>query len=106
MDKFWGSIEKSPDPGKEVDIFRTIFFTKAECIGQIREEFNSWELNDLERLLEDIEYSSITDEGRWEETTFGTRWEYSYHPILESKFTDWCSNHIWATLRPKKKRFF
>lgn len=106
MNKFWEAVEKCHEPGKDLEIIHTLFHTKYESIGEIRELFDSWKVGEIASLLEDIEFSNTTDDGVSEETLFGERWAYSLHPVLESNLLDCSSSHVWSTLKPKKKRFF
>lgn len=106
MDKFWKAIEDTSQPDQEVEMFQVLFFENYTTLGEIREQFNSWSIEELELLLETNENTYTADDGVTENNHFGYRWAYSNHPLLEARFTDWCSSSMWKKTRPTKKRFF
>lgn len=106
MKKFWEAVELCREPSKEVNIFAKVFFSADVLVGQIRESFDTWDIETLEELLEEIENTPISDDGVSEEHNFGERWSFSGHPLIESNFTECSSSLVWSTLRPRKKRFF
>lgn len=106
MNKFWKAVETCREPSIEVNVFEKVFFSADVSIGPIRESFDSWDIDTLENLLEDVENTPISDDGATEEHSFGERWDFSGHPLLESNFSQCSSSLIWSTLRPTKKRFF
>lgn len=109
MEKFWSSLHENKSEGlatdMDVEIIQTLNFSSYSTIGEIRAEFESWSLQDLEWLAQHIYFMSADDEGVYHEVTFGERYEKASEPFREAVLLQSFSNNVFQKFN-KKKRFF
>lgn len=105
MEKLWDDLSIHTGPSKTVDMTKVLFFSSSKNLGDIRDEFDAWSINDLFYLTEEFYYSSTQDHGESEEYDFGELDRASFHPFRECQIMQSLAGTIWG-LCSKKKKFF
>ena len=106
MEKLWERMEKNSEvPADDVDIITTLYFSPYKRLGEVRDMFDTWSISDLQSAADQIHWTTTDDEGATEETYYGERDEYTYHPVRESVIIQSHADTMWK-LSSRRKKFF
>lgn len=106
MDKLWSSFEeRSTDKDLEVEIVSELFFSTKQNIGQIREFFDTWSIDDLKITAQEIYYSPTEENEAEEINHFGDDCYFARHPYREGVILQSIGDQMW-NLCSRKKKFF
>lgn len=106
MEKLWSTFEeRSTDNDVDVEIVKELFFSPKHNIGQIRELFESWSIEDLQSTVDQIYYSSSMEDEAEVINQFGEADYYSHNPFRESAILQSIGDQMWS-LCSRKKKFF
>ena len=113
MEKIWDYLNKCREPNKETEIFNLLYLNNEfSKISEIKEQFDSWSIEDLESALEHLGYHPTMEDSLDFESDkhFALGQE---EIIIESDFYKAADLrdgvfYIWSNTTPvsKKKRFF
>lgn len=101
MEKLWTNFEEKNEVGQDFDIMKTLYFSPCTTLGEIRKEFDSWNLHDLVSLSTEVYLTETEDLYR----EFGVMEHQSYTAFSECGASVEMPSHIWNTCN-KKKKFF
>ncbi|MEX3625016.1 hypothetical protein [Viridibacillus arvi] len=104
MEKLWGKFNQNQEVASDIDILQSVYFSPFKTIGEIREQFDSWSLTELESLALEIYFTYVDDDGD-EEKHFGQLHPETYTGFSEAANTISMPTSIWKACN-KKKKFF